>query len=73
MSSIIKSILKVVLEIALGALKTVEWKPVAYEVLMEQLIPYLEKKVADTSSSIDDKAVDFAKNMIEKYLKPKAE
>lgn len=69
MSKIFKPILKVALGLILDAAKSIAWEKVSYEILMEQLIPFLEEKAADTSSNVDDKLVQFAKDTIEKYLK----
>lgn len=70
MSYIAKKALKILLTLLGDAVGKVEWKPIAYEILKEQFIPYIEKKSKDSSNKLDDKAVEYVKEATEKYLGP---
>ena len=62
--------MKDILDAVWKAIKAVDWKSIAYNALMNDVIPELQKMAAASDSKVDDIMVDGVKHFVDAFLKP---
>ena len=57
-------------EMLLSILKKIFTQEVLYKIWMEDIHPYLEKKVQDSESKWDDLLLEAAQKLVDAFIKP---